>query len=629
MMAICNKNSSCPRFLFFAVSFCLVLSSCGGPDKKSDSGALTATGDSKDAPKWLNDVLKVGPEKVVAVGQKTNAASIEEGLEASRLHAAKQISQSIISDIASTFIDKIQAVVKDQSYSEDQFVQSVVEENSKAYLIGMQVEDKYSVSKSLNGRTVFDVYTRCSVPRGIFDEQKKTAHTEIRRKWYNDPQRAIETARYYLKSGLYEDMITDVEPLISQLPVEAYLLMGQAYEKQGKIDKARSLYESVIEYHSGKKEAQDARIRLKMILESEAKEGLLSAQKAFSEGDYQKAMDCISHCISNLSNASEVNDAVKLFYESAAKETVKKLAQPIKSFPKKCIAILSFTTSEGIRTKGTELLKQGILGELANLQGVRVFTPDVTGALVTKIYQRDRATLQKIATEIGCDGFVYAVAGQMTSVYIIDTEGGILGSSNLTSIAYEPLMEAAAGHGELVLKNAFISKTGGRWNKISEGEVLKSGDEFRIVFKSSRDAYVYLFLIDSLGNVNVLLPGDNLDVPAKVSANVMYAVPPVEQVFFLDENTGMEQFVLVASVEELPQLVDRMKAAAVVQNPIARSDSVKKALEELIPDTRGIGVRSSREMFDVSLPQGAKFSVQLDEAKGINRAARYFTIIHK
>ncbi|MBI4242947.1 MAG: DUF4384 domain-containing protein [Planctomycetes bacterium] len=617
------------RNLVFVFLFCLLIQSCGGSGKENGSDSSKST--KKDgSPAWVNDPMKIIGDKVFIVGMKTNANTIEEGIESSRSFASAELSHSIASNISSVVTDKMKAVMKDNQISDEQFVQSVVESTSKSQLIGLQQVDKHVIEYEENGTKKYDVYTKWTIAKPYYDEQINKVREQLKRAWYNDPQRAIETARVYLRDGSYNELITELEPLISLLPAEAYLLIAQAHEKLGAIDKARNIYQSIVQQFPRSKESQNAQIRMTLLLESSALSRIQTAKQLVVDGKYQGAIEEIGQAIHYITKKADRNDAIKVYYEAASKETVRLISPSLSKLPKRRLAILSFATADNRITKETELLKQSLLSELTNVPDIKIFTPEVTAVTIGKIFQRDKDTLQQLSTQLDSDGFLYAVAGQLTFVYLIDKEGALLGSSNITSLSYDFLEEEVTeASRELVLQTAFLSKTQGKWKKINEGAVLYSGDEFRTVFKTSKDAFVYVILIDSQWNINMLLPSEGIEIPNSVNANTTYLLPPPGNLFFLDDNKGVEQFLLIASVDEISGLTGKIRTINSEGDQSKRSDLVKQFIDEITSKAGSSSVKETKETISIAIPGTGDVTVNLEKVTGKSRVVRLFTIVHK
>jgi S1-C subfamily serine protease len=83
---------------------------------------------------------------------------------------------------------------------------------------------------------------------------------------------------------------------------------------------------------------------------------------------------------------------------------------------------------------------------------------------------------------------------------------------------------------------------------IEQQGVLRSGDEFQVSFNAGQDAYIYLFIKDSKGEVG-LLP--KIRQPIRVIKDNKYVIPAKNDWFWLDENVGKETIFILATENPL------------------------------------------------------------------------------
>ena len=89
------------------------------------------------------------------------------------------------------------------------------------------------------------------------------------------------------------------------------------------------------------------------------------------------------------------------------------------------------------------------------------------------------------------------------------------------------------------------------------GASLHSGDLYKIRFKPNRPCFVYIYQVDSLGQVFQLFPmesfnGVKVNHFNPVRANRYYELPGSEMAFILDKTTGRERIYFIASHEKAP-----------------------------------------------------------------------------
>ena len=132
---------------------------------------------------------------------------------------------------------------------------------------------------------------------------------------------------------------------------------------------------------------------------------------------------------------------------------------------------------------------------------------------------------------------------------------------------------------------------------IEEGDVLRSHDGFQIRFKTSLDAYAYVVLYSSRGEVQLLFPNPEIDMSNKVKGGRSYTLPSKDLWFFLDENIGMETVFVLASkrpIDDLNVVVESLKNKDVneAKRMLAKKASVLKAIsfrhiDEKLPEKTG------------------------------------------
>jgi hypothetical protein len=115
------------------------------------------------------------------------------------------------------------------------------------------------------------------------------------------------------------------------------------------------------------------------------------------------------------------------------------------------------------------------------------------------------------------------------------------------------------------------------FRSLTPGNVLHSGDYFKIIFTPTTDTFVYIFQIDSAGKIFRLFPMEKFgDVvvnnfnPAKT--NQTYYIPAKDKSFVLDQQTGTETIYFLASQKRDPMLEAPLQQQA--QNELAVIDQL-------------------------------------------------------
>ena len=95
----------------------------------------------------------------------------------------------------------------------------------------------------------------------------------------------------------------------------------------------------------------------------------------------------------------------------------------------------------------------------------------------------------------------------------------------------------------------------GELRTIKNGDTLKSGDHYKIVFTPDKDCYVYIFQVDSSGQLFQLFPmesfrGVRVNQFNLVKQGKKYVLPSQDKAFVLDKKVGIERLYFIASHEQ-------------------------------------------------------------------------------
>jgi hypothetical protein len=113
--------------------------------------------------------------------------------------------------------------------------------------------------------------------------------------------------------------------------------------------------------------------------------------------------------------------------------------------------------------------------------------------------------------------------------------------------------------------NYFYRSAGaGEIKPINDGEVLRSGDHYKIIFKPDVDCYVYIFQVDSSNKIFQLFPMESFKGMKVGKINPVvhgkrYILPSPDKAFLLDETVGQERIYFIASKERQTE-VERLYA---------------------------------------------------------------------
>lgn len=127
----------------------------------------------------------------------------------------------------------------------------------------------------------------------------------------------------------------------------------------------------------------------------------------------------------------------------------------------------------------------------------------------------------------------------------------------------------------------------GELKPINSREVLKSGDHFKIIFTPDKDCYVYIFQVDSSGQIFKLFPmksfkGVQVNNFNPVKKGTTYTIPSSKKSFMLDDQVGTERIYLVASKEqnkEIERLDIERKEPINRQKPNLNKNTQDKKIE--------------------------------------------------
>jgi hypothetical protein len=156
----------------------------------------------------------------------------------------------------------------------------------------------------------------------------------------------------------------------------------------------------------------------------------------------------------------------------------------------------------------------------------------------------------------------------------------------------------------------------GELKTITNGDTLTSGDHYKIVFTPDKDCYVYIFQVDSSGQVFQLFPmesfgGVRVNQFNPVKQGKKYVLPSPDKAFLLDKKAGIERLYFIASREqnkELESLYEELTTAITRKNSSGVKDTRSK-LDKYFT-RRGIKVVPSEQSMEVPWREtGDVFSV--------------------
>ena len=125
---------------------------------------------------------------------------------------------------------------------------------------------------------------------------------------------------------------------------------------------------------------------------------------------------------------------------------------------------------------------------------------------------------------------------------------------------------------------------------VRNGDVLQSGDEFKVNFEVSRDCYFYVLYYDSMAKAGVLFPNPKIALDNSVRGGVAYSLPGEDLTFQLDRIPGTETLYFVASLEPMND-IDRLLTDMEKAGEKGKK-RINSRLQQAI-GTRGINITTS------------------------------------
>jgi hypothetical protein len=123
-----------------------------------------------------------------------------------------------------------------------------------------------------------------------------------------------------------------------------------------------------------------------------------------------------------------------------------------------------------------------------------------------------------------------------------------------TRLVNQQLVDDCQPLNPLSFKINYLYRDGGKgeFRAFGEGSVLHSGDSLKLLFKPTERAYVYIFMVDSHGNIGRLFPTGDFKGASQANRNpvqpgMQYFVPAAHKSFRLDQNTGAESIYFIAT----------------------------------------------------------------------------------
>ena len=197
------------------------------------------------------------------------------------------------------------------------------------------------------------------------------------------------------------------------------------------------------------------------------------------------------------------------------------------------------------------------------------------------------------------------------------------------------LLEPMVAEAPLQLEASLLvqRKTEKGWEgvMVPEGGTLHSKDNIKVFFRTNEDCYVYILSFGSSGVADRLFPNAQVNLSNRIQGHVEYYVPPGEDWFWLDENTGTETMFVVASykpLSDIDKLLVEMDNAG-KQQQVADSRRMEKSLEGQI-QTRDIGgVRPATGKVSFTTTDGKRIEKATEVVTGKLKCVRKISFQHR
>ena len=167
---------------------------------------------------------------------------------------------------------------------------------------------------------------------------------------------------------------------------------------------------------------------------------------------------------------------------------------------------------------------------------------------------------------------------------------------------------------------------------LQDGASVRSGDRFQASVKASRDSWAYLFLVDSQGSVNPLVPGHAAKAKEhQLHANVDTRFPGPRATWEFDQVTGKETLILVVSLEPLEDveaLLESLASLAAEERKVAGKTLAGKVEALREKGIVGVSVKVEREVQDLQ-GRTVRRSVELLEERGEGLLVRALSLDHR
>lgn len=121
----------------------------------------------------------------------------------------------------------------------------------------------------------------------------------------------------------------------------------------------------------------------------------------------------------------------------------------------------------------------------------------------------------------------------------------------------------------------------GKLVKVTRNTTLKSGDQLKIYLELETKCFVYVFYHGSRDELHLLFPYDTEVFATDYEIAKKYYIPQGKYWLELDENTGLEKFILLASAQRLSGLETLYGQYVAAANSTEQKELARKVLNEI------------------------------------------------
>ncbi|MEM5788641.1 MAG: DUF4384 domain-containing protein, partial [Syntrophobacteraceae bacterium] len=151
--------------------------------------------------------------------------------------------------------------------------------------------------------------------------------------------------------------------------------------------------------------------------------------------------------------------------------------------------------------------------------------------------------------------------GEFVFISVARPSAIFLSASPSQEIPRLPSNSAGSSVKSLSFQANYVYRPGGtgELKTISNGSILHSGDHYKVIFTPNMDSYVYIYQVDSAGQIFQLFPmsefkGVRTNNENPVRRAIDYVIPAPGKSFKLDKQVGKERIYLIASKDPDPEL---------------------------------------------------------------------------